>query len=318
MESKIAPPTYLYKILSYRNWQATENRKTVTLSAEDHDFIHLSTEEQLDKIIEKYWSDVPQFVVLKLSTNKLEGDLRLEANPGGTTKYYHLYQGFIPFSSITESKVIYRSPSEGSNKNILAIVEIGDPVLRKPAKELTKEEILSPEVQHLILEMKEAMRTAPGVGLAAPQIGQSLQIAVIEDLDHTQLTKEQLAERERYKVPYHVIINPRITIEESGMAEFFEGCLSIPDLVGIVSRAKSVRVECLNERAEPVVIQAKGWYARILQHEIDHLNGTLFVDHVKLPSLMTSENYVKFWKDKSIDKTLEELTFKRIEHGSKN
>ncbi len=89
-------PKYLYKILSMRNWLATQSRKTVILSAEDDAFIHFSKEEQLEKIIDKYWGDVPQFVVLKIDTNKLQGKMLLEANPGGTNKYYHLYQGFIP------------------------------------------------------------------------------------------------------------------------------------------------------------------------------------------------------------------------------
>jgi peptide deformylase len=149
--------------------------------------------------------------------------------------------------------------------------------------------------------MKATMRAAPGVGLAAPQIGKPLQLAVIEDMDHSHLNAEQLAVRDRHEVPFHVIINPRLYIEEStDTAEFFEGCLSVPEFVGIVPRAKSVRVECLNERGEPVVIQAKGWYARILQHEIDHLNGTLYIDKAQLPTLITTENYVKLYKDKTV------------------
>jgi peptide deformylase len=91
------------------------------------------------------------------------------------------------------------------------------------------------------------------------------------------------------------------------MVDFFEGCLSVPEFVGIVPRAKSVRVECLNERAEPIIIEAKGWYARILQHEIDHLNAILYIDRAILPTLMTEENYVKRWKGKSIQEILENL-----------
>lgn len=101
-------PIYLYKILSYRHWQATENRKTVILPAEDDLFIHLSTDEQLDKIISKFWGDASQFVILKLDVSKIKGDLVYETNPGGSTKYYHLYKGFIPFDAIVESKIIFR------------------------------------------------------------------------------------------------------------------------------------------------------------------------------------------------------------------
>lgn len=189
----------------------------------------------------------------------------------------------------------------------LDIVQVGDPVLRQVARELSKEEILSPEIQNLIQDMKTIMRAAPGVGLAAPQIGRPIQLAVIEDMDHTHLTAEQLLERERYKVPFHVIINPRIYLEEGETAEFMEGCLSVPSFVGVVPRAKSVRVVCLNERAEQVVIEARGWHARILQHEIDHLNATLYIDRAFLPTIMTEESYVKLWKGKNIKEILDNL-----------
>lgn len=309
MESKnITAPEYLYKILSYRNWQATENRKAVALSADDDAFIHLSTQEQLDKIISKYWSDSSQFVILKLRVDQLKGELKYETNPGGTTKYYHLYRGFIPFDSIVESKIIYNdSLKQASETNKLNIVQVGDLVLRKKAKELTKEEILSSEIQNLIENMKLTMRSAPGVGLAAPQIGLPLQLIVIEDMDHSHLTQQQLVERERFKVPFHVIINPKLYLEGKETAEFFEGCLSVPECIGIVPRAKEVRVECLNEKGEPVVINAKGWYARILQHEIDHINGILYIDKAILRSLMTGENFMKLWKDKSPKEILEIL-----------
>ena len=294
-------PQCLYKILSFKNWQATQNRKTVQLSAEDDAFIHFSTEEQLERIIGKYWTDAPQFVILKIDSAKLEGKLAFETNPGGTAKYYHLYDGFIPFHSILESKIVYRQPIDACDLQKLDIVQVGHPVLRQRARELSVEEILSPEIQNLIETMTATMKAAPGVGLAAPQIGRSIQLVVIEDMDQRHLTAEQIAERDRYPVPFHVIINPRMYLEDSDdQAEFFEGCLSVPEFLGVVSRAKSVRVECLNERAEPVVIQAKGWYARILQHEIDHLNGILYIDKAQLPTLMTGENYVKLHKSKSI------------------
>ena len=175
----------------------------------------------------------------------------------------------------------------------LDIVQVGDSVLRRPARELSSSEILSSEIQNLIEMMKTTMRAASGVGLAAPQVGKDIQLAVIEDVDHSHLNAQKLRERHRYPVPFHVIINPRIYIEEnSHKLEFFEGCLSIPGLVAMVPRAESVRVECLNERAELVVIHATGWYARILQHEIDHLNGMLYIDRAILSTLSTEENYL--------------------------
>ncbi|MBN1914630.1 MAG: DUF952 domain-containing protein [Parachlamydiales bacterium] len=112
LEETNQSPQYLYKILSLRNWQATQSRKNIQLSAKDDSFIHCSAQDQLERIIEKYWADAAQLVVLKIDSNKLEGRLVFETNPGGTTKYYHLYDGFIPFHSIVESKIIYQKLNE--------------------------------------------------------------------------------------------------------------------------------------------------------------------------------------------------------------
>jgi peptide deformylase len=176
---------------------------------------------------------------------------------------------------------------------LLKICEVGDPVLRKVARELISEEIISEAMQNLIGYMRETMRDAPGVGLAAPQVGESLQIAVIEDKAeyHKGFTETQLQERQRKPIDFHVIINPQIEFLSPPEAIFFEGCLSIPRLVAEVPRSLSVRVSCLNERAEPRVIHAEGWYARILQHEIDHLQGRLYIDLMQPDSLTTIENY---------------------------
>lgn len=179
------------------------------------------------------------------------------------------------------------------------ICQAGELVLRHPSRELTREEILSNQIQKLIASMYETMRAAPGVGLAAPQIGLPLRMAVIEDAAEfiEKLPPDHTAERERSPVAPHVIINPRITREGAEKAEFFEGCLSLSGFTAIVPRALEVRVECMNERAEPVTIQARGWYARILQHEIDHLHGTLYIDRMRSRSFMGRENFERYWKD---------------------
>ncbi len=179
---------------------------------------------------------------------------------------------------------------------ILNILQTGEPVLRQQARALTITEIHSVSVQQLIESMRETMLNAPGVGLAAPQIGQPLQLAVIEDREeyHQGLSTAQLKERNRTPVPFHVIINPKITIETTDTAEFYEGCLSVAGFVGLVPRALKVKVECLNENAEPVILQANGWYGRILQHEIDHLHGTLCIDRMKMHSFTTYENYNRY------------------------
>jgi len=185
---------------------------------------------------------------------------------------------------------------------MLPIVQAGNPVLRRAARPLRPNEIRSREIRDLIEQMKETMHAAPGVGLAAPQIGQGIQLAVIEDRsDYTrEWTPQQLADRERKPVPFHVIINPKISVTGGELVEFFEGCLSLSNLMALVPRARKVRVECLDERAEPKVIEASGWYARILQHEIDHLGGTMYVDHMYPRTLMTVENYTSHWREKTV------------------
>ena len=184
----------------------------------------------------------------------------------------------------------------------LTIVQAGEPVLRRPARALRPNEIRSREIRELIQQMKETMHAAPGVGLAAPQIGQGIQLAVIEDRPEyiKDWTPEQLAERERKAVPFHVIINPKITLVDEERVEYFEGCLSLTNLMALVPRARSVRVECVDEKGEAKVIVASGWYARILQHEIDHLGGKMYVDHMYPRTLMTVENYTRHWKDKTV------------------
>lgn len=183
----------------------------------------------------------------------------------------------------------------------LKIVQVGDPVLRQQARALAPSEVGSPAIQDLIDHMRETMHDAPGVGLAAPQIGLALQIAVIEDREEflKTLPPEQLAERERRPVPFQVIINPRIAPTTDEAAEFFEGCLSLPGFSAVVPRARAVRVECLNGKGEPTVIEASGWYARILQHEIDHLMGHLYIDRMRSTTFTTLDNWSRFSKPKA-------------------
>jgi len=191
----------------------------------------------------------------------------------------------------------------------LEIVQAGDPVLRKQSRPLTKDEIGTASIQELIEAMRETMREAPGVGLAAPQIGASLQLAVIEDREDylNSVSPEQLAILQRSAVPFHVIINPKLTFLDKSLARFFEGCLSVEGYQAVVDRALNVRVECLNERGEEVTINAQGWYARILQHEIDHLNGTLYIDRMRTRTLTTTENMFRHWRGQSIQQILSEL-----------
>jgi peptide deformylase len=179
-------------------------------------------------------------------------------------------------------------------------MQTGEPVLRQPARPLTRKEILSAEIQRLIADMHETMTDAPGVGLAGPQVGLGIQLAVIEDREDLlkSANAEELAEKERRPVAFHVIINPKITPVGDEKSQFFEGCLSVAGFMAAVARTRSVRVECLDENAKPRVIEASGWYARILQHEIDHLNGTLYIDRMHPHSFTTLDNYTRHWKGK--------------------
>jgi peptide deformylase len=193
---------------------------------------------------------------------------------------------------------------------LLPIVHAGEPVLRQQARALSPREIKSKDIQQLIEHMRETMRGAPGVGLAAPQVGLSLQMAVIEDRKeyHKEVSAEQLALRERRPVPFHVVINPQIRSAEDGQtAEFFEGCLSLPGFFALVPRSLGVRVDCLDHRGNSKTIQATGWYARILQHEIDHLGGNLYIDRMCSRSFSSTQNWEKFWKGKPIPELHAEL-----------
>ena len=186
----------------------------------------------------------------------------------------------------------------------LKIVQAGEPVLRQRARPLSLEEIVLPETQQLITWMHETMRDAPGVGLAAPQVGWPVQLAVIEDRPEysKDIPADRLAERDRSPVPFQVLINPRIVAHSNGdqsnqQAEFFEGCLSLPGYSALVKRSSQVAVEYLDDRGQPRRIEAHGWYARILQHEIDHLHGSLYIDRMDPRSFMSIDNLARHWKD---------------------
>lgn len=185
----------------------------------------------------------------------------------------------------------------------LEIVQVGTPVLRQRARPLAPDEIGSPRIQQLIEDMRETMRAAPGVGLAAPQIGESIQLVVIEDAPAyvAKLSAEERAMKERGAVPFHVLINPTLTVRSDEVVAAFEGCLSFNNFNMVVSRARKVRVEALDEHGQKFVKVATGWYARILQHEVDHLHGIVCCDRMESRTLTTGANYTKYWGAHSID-----------------
>lgn len=169
------------------------------------------------------------------------------------------------------------------------IVQAGAPVLRTPAQDVPVERITTPEFQALIRRMVETMRAAPGVGLAAPQIGVPWRVLVLEDREELQagLTPLEKQERERVPVPVRVFINPALTPIGEEKVAFFEGCLSVNGWAGLVARFREVEVTGLDEKAQPVTWRVRGWPARILQHEVDHLNGTLYIDRMDTRTFST-------------------------------
>ncbi len=153
------------------------------------------------------------------------------------------------------------------------IVFLPEPILRRKAKPVTK---FDKDLQTLIDDMIETMRDAPGVGLAAPQVNIPQQLAVIEYAEGDDEEENEDAPPKPKKL--FVIINPEITRASEEKVMGVEGCLSIPGLIGEVERHEVIQVKALNRHGNPVKFKLDGWMARIFQHEIDHLDGTLFID----------------------------------------
>jgi peptide deformylase len=187
------------------------------------------------------------------------------------------------------------------------IVQIGAPVLRGRAAEVAPERIATPEIQGLVTTMIATMRAAPGVGLAAPQIGVPLRVIVLEDRAEGigKLTEVERRERERVAFGPRVIVNPVLSPVGDARATFFEGCLSVSGYAGLVERALEVEVTGLDEHGAPVTWRARGWPARILQHEVDHLNGTIYVDRMNTRSFSTAEQAKARFGGKPIAEVLE-------------
>jgi peptide deformylase len=161
--------------------------------------------------------------------------------------------------------------------SVLEIVTVGDPVLRERAREVTAEELRSEPVQQLIDDMIETKRAADGAGIAANQVGETLRIAIVE--------VEAGNPRYPYKppVPLTVVVNPELEPVGDEQVEIVEGCLSVPDLRGAVPRFEAVRVRYLDREGEPHEEIRRGLTAGTFQHEVDHLDGILFLDRVRDP-----------------------------------
>jgi peptide deformylase len=168
---------------------------------------------------------------------------------------------------------------------VLKIETLDNPILRQKARPVT---VIDDELQTLIDNMIETMREANGVGLAGPQVNESRRITVVETLPEKDDEGNEIeGSRELF-----VLINPKIVAESRKKSKGIEGCLSIPGWVGEVSRSESIRVRAVDRRGKKIRLRLKGWTARIVQHEIDHLDGILYIDHLTAPeNLWREEDY---------------------------
>ena len=162
--------------------------------------------------------------------------------------------------------------------SVLPIVRMGDPVLRRQTEPLAPGRLADAAMQRFLDDMVETMRDADGVGLAAPQVGEALQIFVYESMPDDE---EPPDEGREGAIPLRIAVNPMVEPEAGELIYDWEGCLSIPDLRGLVPRHPAVRVRGLDRHGARLDFVARGFEARIVQHEFDHLNGVLFLDRMR-------------------------------------
>ena len=172
---------------------------------------------------------------------------------------------------------------------ILKVARLGHPVLRQAATPIARDEIASPEVQRLIDDMIETMREYNGAGLAANQVHVPRQICVIEVLGNPQ-------DPDALEIPLTVLINPTVTPLGEEKEDGWEGCLSVPDMRGMVPRHTEVRLEAWGRDGARIELVAKDFFARVIQHETDHLRGVVYVDRMKALSTLTHlAEWNKYW-----------------------
>ena len=178
----------------------------------------------------------------------------------------------------------------------MPIVQAGDPVLRHRATPVDHDQIGSRAVQELIAALHRALVETPGVGIAAPQIGVSLRVVVVQDPPdfHESVPPEWLAVLERTPIDPYVLINPELDRVGDEERTFFEGCLSIEGYRALVPRRHSVRVRYMTPQGDRQEETRSGWHARILQHEVDHLDGCLYVDRMLSRSLTSTAHYERW------------------------
>jgi peptide deformylase len=172
---------------------------------------------------------------------------------------------------------------------ILKVARLGHPVLRRVAEPVLAADIARPEMQRFIDDMVDTMHEYDGVGLAAPQVHISRQVAVLEVESHPRYP-------DMVPIPLMVIVNPVLTAVGEETQSDWEGCLSIPDFRGITPRYSTVRLEAYGRRGERIELIAKDFFARVLQHETDHLIGRVYADRMSdLTTLSHLHEWMRFW-----------------------
>ena len=156
---------------------------------------------------------------------------------------------------------------------ILKVARLGHPAVRSVARPVPPDAVSSPDFQRLVDDMVETMHEYDGVGLAGPQVHVGLRVAVIE--------VPASDERSREAVPLTVLVNPLVTPLGEEKEQAWEGCLSVPDLRGIVPRSRRQRLEALDRHGQPLAVEAEGFFARVIQHECDHLDGGVYLDRME-------------------------------------
>ena len=221
--------------------------------------------------------------------------------PVKLSKFGFLYNGLY-INCRHVSKWIPSSLRTLLNIDSLQARQVGDPILREQAEIVDISTVHSPEFKQMVERMFKVMRKAKGQGIAAPQIGVGLQVFAMEYTgQHMKELKDQgCSDRELKRmgialVPPRVFVNPEIRIIDSTLLAFREGCLSIEGYSALVPRAKEIEITALDMEAHPVTWRTMGWPARIIQHEMDHLKGNLYVDTMMYKSFMKNDwgNYIK-------------------------